>query len=91
VSTSPTDSWRVIVTAGRRSLRGPARLVVVSSRGRAHVALHDPGVAALVAGGADLFRRFALDQLVQHQPHGITDRIDTFAGAERVQQLGHED
>ena len=54
------------------------------------VAFSDPGIGAFVAGGADLFGRFDLDQLLQHQLHGVADQIDAFTGTERVQELGHD-
>jgi hypothetical protein len=39
----------------------------------------------------DLGATNALSRLLQHQLHGVTDQIDTFAGAERVEQLGRTD
>ena len=54
------------------------------------VAVGHPGVGALVTAGADLLGRLQFDQLLQHEPDRVTDEIDTFAGAERVQQFRHD-
>jgi hypothetical protein len=55
--------------------------------GSSTVTFSDPGVGAFVAGSADLPGRFGLDQLLQHQLHRVTDQINAFTGAKRVQQL----
>ena len=56
----------------------------------AAVAFGHSAVGAFVAGGADLLGRFDLDQLLHHQPHRIANEINSFAGTERVEQLGQD-
>jgi hypothetical protein len=53
------------------------------------VALGGPGVGPLVAVGADLLGRLGFDQLLHDHPHGLADQVDTVAGAECVEELGH--
>ena len=60
---------------GMRNPTSPA--CVDNSRGRAAVAIGDPGVGAFVAGGADLLGGFGLDQLLQHQLHSVTHQVDS--------------
>ena len=55
----------------------------------AAVALVRTRLAALVHAGADHLGRFDLDELLQHETHGLADQIDTVTGTERVQQLGN--
>jgi hypothetical protein len=40
--------------------------------------------AGLPVGAIDL------DHLLQHELHSVTDQIDAFAGAERLQQFGYD-
>ena len=54
------------------------------------IALSDPRVGAFVAISADPLGRFDLDQLLHHQTHSVTDEVDTFAGTERIRQLGQD-
>jgi hypothetical protein len=53
------------------------------------VAISDSTVGAFVAFGADLLARFGLDQLLQHELYRLADQINSIAGAESIQQIGH--
>jgi hypothetical protein len=53
------------------------------------VALGGPGIGAFVSGSADPLGRLGLDQLLHHHPHRLADQVDAFAGAKRLEQLGH--
>ena len=50
---------------------------------RGAVAFGDASVDTLIAASADVLGGFDLDQLLQHQLHGVTDQIHSFAGTER--------
>ena len=54
------------------------------------VALGGPGIGAFVATGADVLGRLGFDQLLHDHPHRLADQIDPFAGAECVEELGHD-
>jgi hypothetical protein len=51
------------------------------------VALAHTRLAALITGRADPVGHLELDQLLQHQPDGVPDQIDTDTSTERIQQL----
>jgi hypothetical protein len=71
---------------GIRSSTSPA--CVASSLGREPSWVGGAGLGAFVAAGADHLGRFHLDQLLEHEAHGIADEVDAVAGSERVEQLG---
>ncbi len=71
---------------GIRSCTSPA--CVDNTRGRAPLRSVTPCLAAHVTGRADPLGGLQLDQLLQHQPHRITDQIRAVTGAARLRQLG---
>jgi hypothetical protein len=51
------------------------------------VALHDPGLGALVTLGTDHRGRLGLDQLLQDHLHGVADHVHGLAGLQRIQHF----
>jgi hypothetical protein len=62
---------------------------VATSLGRDPL-LSDPALGAFVADGTDLLGHFDLDQLLHHQSYGFANEINSFPGAQRVEQLGQD-
>jgi hypothetical protein len=42
-----------------------------------------------MTAGPEVLGRLGLDQLLQHQAHGLLDQVQASGGAKRLQQLGH--